>query len=882
MFHRQKALFSQLPHLVVWAAMMLLGTVGTKAQVRITGLVTDTLQKPLLQIIVQTYGPDSAKIDAYTFTKADGRFTITPKTTAKKVKLTLSRMGYETKTFLLDNCTQDLGTIALRHKDLQLRSAVVHAPAVRVYGDTVEYNVAQLKQKTDRTIEDVIKRLPNVEVSADGTIKEGGKGINKFYIENMDLLGAGYTQATRNLAADDVSKIQVYHNHQPEKILKDVQYSDRSGMNLKINKKRLGKPIGHLKAGSGYGEQAKWFGELFSLFIARKMQRLITLETNNTADYLKPDLLTSIVAGNPEHYPTSQALLSLTNVPLNRMLLSDEEENRSAKTAFNQLFKLSDDHEIRVNAIYAFNRVESASESASDYYINDAERLLIEERTSNRTYAQKAALTTQYEINSDNIFLSNYIYGIAAFARTATHVAGTNNVDQRGRANDFQIRDDFTLKLKRKKNVIELSGAVDFASNPLQQLHIYNYDTAAPEAVQRLKGTQLYTYLRSGYTWTFSRFTNFSLSGYIVLQNDQLKSFSADDTINRNHGTHILASLSPSTSINLKHGTLSLSLPLQLVSKRYVDLLADPADNTFHYTRLVPRPRISFSQRFSSDLRHSISASYGETLGGFSSFILNPIRLNYRSTRTYGYGSMQISKALNTNYEIFYHNPIDGLSADFSARYSFGRRNSLQGDRVSTAQTTTYTLGRNTNSHQWGSSFNLKKYFYVSRLLFEVSGSASGNHGEILRQEMALHSNFYTYSARGALSRNFFAERLHTAVNASYNRSVQRQVGDIAYKQHFNSFGAGLNLSYFPHRDVELFTNATFSSVETKPEHYRNNFLLNGGMRYKQKKYEIELKANNLTNRHTDITHSYSGLDIFTLTRHLRPIEFILTVNWKF
>lgn len=60
------------------------------------------------------------------------------------------------------------------------------APKMRQMGDTIDYYVGMFKQKQDRTLEDVLKKMPGISVGSDGSISVGGKRINKFYIEGMD------------------------------------------------------------------------------------------------------------------------------------------------------------------------------------------------------------------------------------------------------------------------------------------------------------------------------------------------------------------------------------------------------------------------------------------------------------------------------------------------------------------------------------------------------------------------------------------------------------------------------------------------------------------------------------------------------------------------
>ena len=65
----------------------------------------------------------------------------------------------------------------------KLKDVVVKAPSIRQRGDTISYNVASFADANDKSLADVLKKMPGIEVSDKGEIKYNGKAINKFYIE---------------------------------------------------------------------------------------------------------------------------------------------------------------------------------------------------------------------------------------------------------------------------------------------------------------------------------------------------------------------------------------------------------------------------------------------------------------------------------------------------------------------------------------------------------------------------------------------------------------------------------------------------------------------------------------------------------------------------
>ena len=110
----------------------------------------------------------------------------------------------------------------------KLPEVTVRLKPVEQVGDTIKYNVSAFQGKDDHYLEDVLKKMPGIQVSPNGTILYKGETINQFNIEGQNLLGNRYSQATRNLPVEAISQVQVMENdqgnaqHQTEERLQDA------------------------------------------------------------------------------------------------------------------------------------------------------------------------------------------------------------------------------------------------------------------------------------------------------------------------------------------------------------------------------------------------------------------------------------------------------------------------------------------------------------------------------------------------------------------------------------------------------------------------------------------------------------------------------------
>lgn len=155
-------------------------------------------------------------------------------------------------------------------RQMKLPEVTVKVKPIQQNGDTIKYNVASFQGKEDHYLEDVLKKLPGIEVAENGTISYRGNSINHLNIEGQDLLGNRYNQATRNLPVDAVAQVQIMENDQPVRALKDRKPSERATLNIKLKSGYKLKPFGEFQGGIGGFDNTLWDNHLTVINIAPK------------------------------------------------------------------------------------------------------------------------------------------------------------------------------------------------------------------------------------------------------------------------------------------------------------------------------------------------------------------------------------------------------------------------------------------------------------------------------------------------------------------------------------------------------------------------------------------------------------------------------------
>jgi len=186
------------------------------AQGNVTGKLMDAdAKKPLYLSTVTIYKSADTSIVTYRLSDKDGIFKIPglPFNTPLRALITFS--GYEVMrkdfTLSLENNSINLDTLwmAPNSKSLDEVLVIAERPPMTIRKDTIEFNAAAFKTLPNALVEDLLKKLPGVQVDKDGNINVNGKRVNRIMVDGKTFFGDDPKMATRNLPSNVIDKIQV-------------------------------------------------------------------------------------------------------------------------------------------------------------------------------------------------------------------------------------------------------------------------------------------------------------------------------------------------------------------------------------------------------------------------------------------------------------------------------------------------------------------------------------------------------------------------------------------------------------------------------------------------------------------------------------------------
>ncbi len=170
------------------------------------------------------------------------------------VKITYE--GYKTVrkriTISKEKLIADLGNIYMKIKAKELDEVIVEAPPMTVKKDTIEYNASSFKTKPNAVVEDLLKKLPGVEVDKKGAITAQGETVQRVLVDGKRFFGDDPKMATRNLPPDMVDKIQVYDAQSDQSAFSGFDDGTRTKtINITTKKDKRAGYFGKAMAGGG-------------------------------------------------------------------------------------------------------------------------------------------------------------------------------------------------------------------------------------------------------------------------------------------------------------------------------------------------------------------------------------------------------------------------------------------------------------------------------------------------------------------------------------------------------------------------------------------------------------------------------------------------------
>lgn len=824
----------------------------------------------------------------YNISNDKGEFVILVSTEITKIQLKIRSMGYKTVVKTIDNKTQTLDFI-LEEEITELKEVIVKSFPITRKGDTINYSVSAFSKQEDRTIADVLKNMPGIEVLDNGKILYQGKPINKYYIEGLDLLEGKYNLANKNLPYKTVSKVQILENHQPIRMLDSLVYSDQAAINIKL--KNSYTFTGQAEIGSGLSPLL-WDANITPMLFSKKKQMLSSYQSNNigndVASQLKTltieDLLEQFESNNEKQDWLSIQKLQTPNFSEKRWL-----DNNIHLITTNYLQKLKNDYELRLNVSY-INDYQQQNGITNTQFFTSNDTINLFEQKYNQLYINTLETNLTLQKNTNKNFLKNSLQFQGFWDSQQGNIQLNNsNIGQSLSNRYFKLSNKFKTLFSIGKQIASLNSYIGFNKTP-QSLIIHpgqfndllNNGNAYEKVIQNVELNTFYTNNSLGFTKGWKQF---SFSPKVGFQFEQQDLKSKILTSNTNQISNF------ENNLDWRRAKLYFNLKTQYKKDKWRMELTTPVN--FHNYQLEDKPllrnqnlnRLTFEPRFSLNYditnfwRIASSASFSNQFGTINQVYYNYILLNYRNIQRID-APLPEKQTINYSAFIGYRNPINALFLNLTYSNTTTNNNLLYNTQVLNNGAIEFQAIEQDNKRQ-SHNFSTKVSKYISSINTNITMSANYSlqyFQQILNSDITDISN-QNWGFNGKVDIDI-TDWLNTELTSTFqfsNNQIQEQKNQTITQQ-FHKF----NINIYPKENqylslkTELIKNNLFS------ENTKNLFAdLVYRYTWKKKNIDFEIQWNNIFNTENYRTVNINNFSYLESNFILRPTQVLFKIRFS-
>ncbi|QNN44898.1 TonB-dependent receptor [Pedobacter roseus] len=834
------------------------------AQKPIKGLVKDANGKGIESVNVILKDPEGNTIN-FTRTNRNGEFSIAIKNDQiNGYKIEASSIGYKKLSTIITNVSKSYDLV-MQNSETALETVTVkNRPSLTARGDTLNYRPSDFADKQDRSIGDVLKKMPGIEVAEDGKISYNGKSISNLYVDGDNLLDDKYNIGTKSIPQGAVDKVQVIQNDQPIKMMRKNNMSDDVALNLVLKDEAKLKVMGDATVGAGMPNR---FDENLTAMLFNKKLKFINnikgnnigndpgidLTSHNLSDYLKKldndrpgGLLSTGAAGVP-------------SLPQSRYLF-----NKAGLVNLNNLYKFNQDLQLRANLSYLYDQRNQQYNKFSQTYLSD-QTISYAESQNNAINPQKLRAQFNLNGNADKYYLNNnFVLDYAPFKTSSAFIINHVAANQVLRQQTLDISNEFNYRKKLKsEDVINLYSYLNSTTQPESlnitpglNADILNNGNTYLGLSQYIKIPTWYTNNYASFAFVNNHFVQTYKAGFNVQQqqlnselyrrqNNQQTELVSGNTVNDLDWlkTKIYADATYEfTNDKLKAG---LSLPLSYNLIKYSDDINE-LDKSLNKLFLNP----SLNIKYQTSVENYVTANYSfrNDLGGIDDVYRGTVLKNYRSLFANN-APISESKTHNIGAGFNFRKAMQMLFINLTTNYSDAELNTIS----------SYSLSNNIqqrvvlplSNHIRTLSFNANASKYLFALKSTVNGGISFSQSQY---DQLQNNELFAFNAQTISYKLGIEAKLTNFINWSYlaNFSVTDNKAKVAdaIKTNFQQLRQQSTLAITTFRNVYVNLSAEhlFTHQSTQPNLKYLFADMNIKYKYLKIKTDFEFGITNLAN----------------------------------
>ena len=503
-------------------------------EVSISGKVTDTSGQPIENINVLVESIERNSIVVFDFTNPKG-FYLLELEQPGNYYLEFRGMGYET---LRIDISEEFKTTKHLRKDIKLKiknevlkEVLIDAESnIQIKKDTITILANSFLTGKEDVLEDLFENIPGLSVGKDGTIKVGNRSIEKVMVEGDDFFGRGYKLLTKNMDPNSIEKVEIYHNYSSNKLLKDIENSDKVALNVTLKEDKKYEWFGNLTVGYNALLKDRHIGRL-NLMSFGKKNKFYFLSTLNNLGIDTKGSLKDLTKTSEDELVSSlgKDVETFSYYHGNNRYIPYFEEtrikfNNSKLVSLNGIFNLNEKLKMKLLAFSYWDEKDFILSNIRRYQLENSE-MKIEEfsQSKNQDFDSFFKMQLDYDISSVSSLKFVSVLSHSSFDSFSNFSFNSKNSDQKTNENTILLDQSISYTYKiGDKEVLDVSGRIieegapqSLSTNDTLLQSFFSDESSAGNIIQKIEQTVDFKGVETNYFNRISERNLFQLkSGY--------------------------------------------------------------------------------------------------------------------------------------------------------------------------------------------------------------------------------------------------------------------------------------------------------------------------------------------------------------------------------
>jgi hypothetical protein len=844
---------------------MLPFTLSAQEQTTYSGTVSDSTQ-PIPSANVFIVNTDAVLLSfAITNERGSFRINLSKELMQQPLWIEATCIGYKKERIRFDPQKREYAFQLTRDPVFLREVTVTSRPKLQQMGDTLRYIVSSFAEKEDRSIGDVLRRMPGIKVMDDGTIYYNDKQIENLYIQGDDLMSGKYGSATKVIRKEMVRSVDVIQNHQPIKVLEGKVFSDKASVNLVLADENS------IKISSG-GSIGLGIPRLYDLsantILLNKKIKSINLGSINNAGTDYTNQLRSQGSGNMGgsiDKDISQLALSMSSAPLPNIAQHYYFDNNSLVLNFNNLYNLKNGFQLKAN-VQVFNDVNHFLYNGNTKNFINGDTIVYQDNERVRNHPRAFNGAFQVLANKKKFYFSNTLQYRFWEEMNSARMQFNENTFSEGfqhRRHEF-ANDLHWIPTLKSSAILELRWLLK-SVNYKKQLTLYDgyvssisghegiYDSIIQQIKDPVLLSHIYVSRKRSWQWgTVYQNVGWIMEDHLLrssllfLNNGSVTPYSGDDGNHqswRSHQYYI------SSGLDLKVKKWSGTLQLPLILQQIHDVQKYYGFNS-SLNKLRFNPKWTLRRQITLEKQASLNYGFNTAFGDLTDTYIGSVLKNYRNLSS-SQGVLPFNKVHSASLNYSSQKSIKLFFFNADINYMHTTANTILASNLTDSIEQTVLVPEKNIQERWSANTGISKFIFPVKLNTSVKVGYSFASSNFILNGQPSSINSSTISGSVQLSKRF-SDKVSIEYSGRYefvkvSSSEKTSVPQVPQK--VRNLNQTIKASFIPGKRF-LFDWVIRNAIQKNNFLTQDYFFADAKIRYtfSKKKFDLNIEGYNLFN----------------------------------